>query len=950
MTASILHTNTLTGWVSFDVTADVTTFLAGTANYGWLLKKTDETQSGWVEYTSQEGALDQAPRLVLVFETADDTTPPTLQITAPSDAFVLNDPTPALAVTYADADSGVDLSSLRILLDGDALIATCTIGAASATCEAPPLTEGPHTVAAEIRDQAGNLATASRNFTLLLGAECTPGTVVACYDGPPGTQGVGQCTAGTRTCQADGTFGACVGQVLPQPDLSGNGLDEDCDGSAAEAPILSAIGNQTVQLGTTLTLQLSATDANGDALIYTATTATPAPDGSTYAGFREAILLIGGVTNVVERPFFLPRIAGESLTVVDPTTTTVVTNPTLGITLTVPPHTAKNPDGTDFTGALSISEVPEGLAPAPLPSTLHPGLLIAIQPVGVTFATPAPISFPNTDSLTPGSEVDLWSLDPNSGTFAVVGTGLVRADGSGVDTIAGGVRATDWHFILPPVGDPGDDGGPNDSINGPGGPCRVPSGSATAVCSGDLTVDHTLVRYRSLGQPRALRLVYHSTSADPQPIVKATTTIPLRAAVPATTSTQLSIAGVDHGVERFTETTGLNENIDEQMRQVVQFDAQAFPTGRYPYRLTLTNHYPQSWVASILAGHVLVRNDLASPVGAGWTLDGVGRLQVQADRSVLVVEGDGALRVFRPNEVDLVFADFTAIDNFFLNGAAAQMNNPVPFNGRNVLRLTSGPGQEGSAFVTLPLELAEASVFTTAFQFQITDSDGVSDNDGPGADGLAFVIATDPQSLGGGGSGLGYSGITPSVAVEFDTFAFSVGSGNHVGINLNGSTTSVVEQHIGTRLNNGAVWYVWVDYDGPTSQLEVRVADTAERPLAPTLSATVNLPALLGGAPAYLGFTSGTGAGFGTHDIRAWEVHLLSVPGQSQTFLSPTADFSTLSQHSDGSFTRTLKDGTQIHFDADGLQTAVVDRHGNTPPMPTICYRTLFLMRFEMDI
>ena len=29
-------------------------------------------------------------------------------------------------------------------------------------------------------------------------------------------------------------------------------------------------------------------------------------------------------------------------------------------------------------------------------------------------------------------------------------------------------------------------------------------------------------------------------------------------------------------------------------------------------------------------------------------------------------------------------------------------------------------------------------------------------------------------------------------------------------------------------------------------------------------------------------------------------------------------------------FTRTLKDGTRIHFDANGLQTSVVDRTGNT--------------------
>ncbi len=56
------------------------------------------------------------------------------------------------------------------------------------------------------------------------------------------------------------------------------------------------------------------------------TGAKAAPDGSDYAGFREEIDLIDGVANVVDRPFFLPRINKASLTTVNPGTTTVVTN------------------------------------------------------------------------------------------------------------------------------------------------------------------------------------------------------------------------------------------------------------------------------------------------------------------------------------------------------------------------------------------------------------------------------------------------------------------------------------------------------------------------------------------------------------------------------------------------------------------------------------------------
>jgi hypothetical protein len=59
---------------------------------------------------------------------------------------------------------------------------------------------------------------------------CTPGDMVSCYQGAPGTQGVGPCTAGTSTCAPSGTaWGPCVGQVLPSTEICANGIDEDCN-------------------------------------------------------------------------------------------------------------------------------------------------------------------------------------------------------------------------------------------------------------------------------------------------------------------------------------------------------------------------------------------------------------------------------------------------------------------------------------------------------------------------------------------------------------------------------------------------------------------------------------------------------------------------------------------------------------------------------------------------
>ncbi len=63
------------------------------------------------------------------------------------------------------------------------------------------------------------------------GCVCAPGSVGACYGGPPGTDGVGACHAGMQLCNGTGTgYGACVGEVSPAAEVCGDGLDNDCDG------------------------------------------------------------------------------------------------------------------------------------------------------------------------------------------------------------------------------------------------------------------------------------------------------------------------------------------------------------------------------------------------------------------------------------------------------------------------------------------------------------------------------------------------------------------------------------------------------------------------------------------------------------------------------------------------------------------------------------------------
>jgi hypothetical protein len=59
---------------------------------------------------------------------------------------------------------------------------------------------------------------------------CNPGDMESCYPGPAGTEGVGICAAGVRTCEASGTdWSACTGFTLPIAEVCENGADDDCD-------------------------------------------------------------------------------------------------------------------------------------------------------------------------------------------------------------------------------------------------------------------------------------------------------------------------------------------------------------------------------------------------------------------------------------------------------------------------------------------------------------------------------------------------------------------------------------------------------------------------------------------------------------------------------------------------------------------------------------------------
>ena len=343
-----------------------------------------------------------------------------------------------------------------------------------------------------------------------------------------------------------------------------------------------------------------------------------------YAILAVAVELIDGVLNDLSGAISLPDVDVDAEVQVSPTFNTVVTNSSLpGVELEIIGGSATNPDGTPFTGKLSINPVPDYGRPESRPEELRPGMAVTIQPAGIRFNPPARITFPNADGMAPNNDFNLWSLSPDTGKFNIVGKSAVSADGQSIITVEGGVTASAWHFPLATA----TTSNPNQGNNYCGS-CRTPVGSEANLEEGSLYITHSLPPYRSLGQNRSLSLTYSSVTADPRPIIALDSTLARRAAVPNTFSTRLKVGGVQQGGEIFTNSSSLPEDSESTSRLSVQFDASNLVTGRYPFEATVFSNYLNSSVGGISTGNVIVVNRSDSAFGIGWAITEIQQLHV----------------------------------------------------------------------------------------------------------------------------------------------------------------------------------------------------------------------------------------------------------------------------------------------------------------------------------
>jgi peptide-N4-(N-acetyl-beta-glucosaminyl)asparagine amidase len=187
------------------------------------------------------------------------------------------------------------------------------------------------------------------------------------------------------------------------------------------------------------------------------------------------------------------------------------------------------------------------------------------------------------------------------------------------------------------------------------------------------------------------------------------------------------------------------------------------------------------------------------------------------------------------------------------------------------------PGQTGAAW--LPAKQQVQDGFTATFAWQINRAQAV------GGDGFAFVIQNNSETaLGEGGSGMGYSGIANSLAVEFDTtqnppeeWGGTQGdpNANHLSVQSRGTLPNSADPtySLGTTttipaLADGAIHQAQITYTPGSLSIYLDGFTTPVLTVPVDLATTLELT----DGEAWLGFTAATGGRSQAHAIRAFSV------------------------------------------------------------------------------
>ncbi|MEM7125680.1 MAG: RHS repeat-associated core domain-containing protein [Chloroflexota bacterium] len=711
------------------------------------------------------------------------------------------------------------------------------------------------------------------------------------------------------------------------------------DANKAEAGVITPIVGATVshiESGNSVTtdadgyFELSGLEAGEQYFEFDGATANPT---GTYGAYRSQQMLIANVVNAIERPIYIMAIDTAGQTMVDPNQETVVTNPNINTTIEIPPNTVMDDGGNEYSGPISVSEVPDDFTPSSLPDTLDPGMVLTIQPMGLTFDEPAPITFPNFDNLPPRSVVDIWSMDHETSQFFVAGKGRVSNDGSVIESFEGGIRESSWHFPLPP---PFQEGPPPEDTNDnepPPGTCFT---STVSLADGCLQTLIELPAYVSQGQARGLTFVYNSQRAYPQPIFSLSADM---SEIGSPIPNQLSYSLTDFGglratiAETYLDVASLNTR-NRRFRAATTIDGTTLETATWPYTMRVNQYFESSTSAAEFNDRKIIVNGKDSPFGVGWDMSGLQRIYPQQDGNLLLTNGDGSARVFDAFDIGLASLevgrtlDFSLASGDTLADARAAIGEN--FSEESISHIGV------STISARHLRHADILFASTRRQSEFLEDNVITPLTKVEQDALLEFVRGGGCAIIMVSDNLGDDELPTVNQSLVNAFGMTVGGNNSPNGGL------AITDPSASPITNGPFGDVammnWsIGIIGGITDLGPHAKSLASSPIGSAL-AVIEPNAISPGSGGVVVFTNSfifdSGSFFTRNQALFLNTLNFCVENIQQSvethYDGPNGDFTRITKAADGSFTRYMKDGSVYHYNDNGLQTSMVDRNSNT--------------------
>jgi hypothetical protein len=248
-----------------------------------------------------------------------------------------------------------------------------------------------------------------------------------------------------------------------------------------------------------------------------------------------------------------------------------------------------------------------------------------------------------------------------------------------------------------------------------------------------------------------------------------------------------------------------------------------------------------------------------------------GPIQVPVSETIKAIAIDPSLQNSNITTAAYVIQGGGASINFgmgFSSTAGLTLNGSAVASNDTRLQLTNGGlNQAGSVFWNTPINI---QAFTTTFEFQLSVAQG---------NGFTFTIQNvAPTALGSSGDGLGYQGIGKSVAVKFNFYNSDSEGGDSTGLYTNGAAPTLPTVDLtpsGIELNSGDSIQATITYDG--TNLTLSLLDFVNNHTF-TISNPINIPQVVGGNTAYVGFTGSTSTVTASQKLITWTYATQSVP------------------------------------------------------------------------